>query len=129
MKKVEVSVEDDDLRPDYDLSTLKGGVRGKYFERYRAGTNLALLEPDVRAALPDQGIDVKRGQISQVLKSMGMKRQRRRRKAAAGTAAPADATNSAAINIDDLVATKKLVGRVGSIEKVKAALAALARLS
>jgi hypothetical protein len=43
---------DDDLRPEYDLSQLKGGMRGKYFERYRAGTNLALLAPDVRAAFP-----------------------------------------------------------------------------
>jgi hypothetical protein len=44
--------QDDDLRPEYDLSQLKGGVRGKYRERYRAGTNLALLAPDVRAVFP-----------------------------------------------------------------------------
>jgi hypothetical protein len=37
----------DELRRDYDMSTLKGGVRGKYVERYRAGTNLVLLSPDV----------------------------------------------------------------------------------
>ena len=43
---------DDDLLPEYDLSKLKGGVRGKYLERYRAGTNLALLAPDIRAAFP-----------------------------------------------------------------------------
>jgi hypothetical protein len=43
---------EDDLRPEYDLSTLKGGVRGKYFELYQAGTNLALLAPDVRRAFP-----------------------------------------------------------------------------
>lgn len=42
----------DDLRPEYDLSQLKGGVRGKYLERFRAGTNLALLAPDVREAFP-----------------------------------------------------------------------------
>ena len=42
----------DDLRPEYDASTLTGGVRGKYLERYRAGTNLALLAPEVRAAFP-----------------------------------------------------------------------------
>ena len=35
----------DDLRPEYDLKTLlKGGERGKYVERYQAGTNLVLLE-------------------------------------------------------------------------------------
>ena len=52
MKNVEVFPENDDLRPEYDLSKLKGGVRGKHLERYRAGTNLALLAPDVRAAFP-----------------------------------------------------------------------------
>jgi hypothetical protein len=44
--------EDDELLPEYDLSKLKGGVRGKYYERYQAGTNLALLAPDVRRAFP-----------------------------------------------------------------------------
>ena len=40
---------DDDLRPEYDLNKLlKGGVRGKYAKRYVAGTNLVLLDPDVR---------------------------------------------------------------------------------
>ncbi len=38
---------DDDLRPEYDDTVLRGGVRGKYYERYRQGTNLVLLEPDV----------------------------------------------------------------------------------
>jgi hypothetical protein len=52
MKKVE-SEEDDDLRPEYDFSSMKGGVRGKYVERYREGTNLILLDPDVAAAFPD----------------------------------------------------------------------------
>jgi hypothetical protein len=51
MKKDE-SQADDDLRPEYDLSQLKGAVRGKYYEQYRAGTNLALLAPDIRAAFP-----------------------------------------------------------------------------
>ena len=53
MKKVEAETEEDELRPEYDLSQLKGGVRGKYAERYREGTNLVLLEPDVAAAFPD----------------------------------------------------------------------------
>ncbi len=53
MKKVEAETGEDELRPEYDLSQLKGRVRGKYVERYRAGTNLVLLEPDVAAAFPD----------------------------------------------------------------------------
>jgi hypothetical protein len=52
MKKEHTEPNDDDLRPEYDLSKLKRGVRGKYLERYRAGTNLALLAPDVRSAFP-----------------------------------------------------------------------------
>jgi hypothetical protein len=45
----------DDLRPEYDLRALmKEGVRGKYAERYRAGTNLVLLDPDVAKAFPDE---------------------------------------------------------------------------
>ncbi len=52
MRKDDVSSNDDDLRPEYDASALKGGVRAKHLDRYRAGTNLALLAPDVRAAFP-----------------------------------------------------------------------------
>jgi len=44
---------DDKLRREYDLSQLKGGVRGKYAARYREGTNLVLLSPDVAAHFPD----------------------------------------------------------------------------
>jgi hypothetical protein len=41
----------DELRPEYDLrQLLKGGVRGKYAKRYHSGTNLVLLDPDVRRA-------------------------------------------------------------------------------
>ena len=42
-------VADDEMRPEYDF---RGAVRGKYYERYRQGTNLVLLEPDVAAAFP-----------------------------------------------------------------------------
>jgi len=52
MKKDEAHEEDDDLRAEYEASILKEGVRGKYFQRFRQGTNLALLAPDVRKAFP-----------------------------------------------------------------------------
>ena len=52
MTKVELYHEEDSLRPEYDENDLKGGIRGKYLNRYRAGTNLALLAPDVRQAFP-----------------------------------------------------------------------------
>jgi hypothetical protein len=41
----------DDLRPEYDLGELpKTGVQGKYAERYRQGTYLVFLAPDVAEA-------------------------------------------------------------------------------
>jgi hypothetical protein len=52
MNKAE-SEEEDDLQPEYDFSQMQGGVRGKYVERYRQGTNLVLLDPDIAAAFPD----------------------------------------------------------------------------
>jgi hypothetical protein len=52
MKKGKSERKEADLLPEYDLSKLKGGVRAKHLKRYQAGTNLALLAPDVRAAFP-----------------------------------------------------------------------------
>jgi len=40
----------DEILPEYDF---RGGVRGKYAERYAEGTNVVLLDPDVAAAFPD----------------------------------------------------------------------------
>jgi hypothetical protein len=46
---------EDELRPEYDLrELLAGGAKGKYAERYRSGTNLILLDPDVAKAFPDE---------------------------------------------------------------------------
>jgi hypothetical protein len=42
----------DELRPEYDFSKLKGGVRGKYSRRFRAGTNIVRLEPELARAFP-----------------------------------------------------------------------------
>ena len=36
----------EEMKAEYDI---RGGVRGKYYERYREGTNVVLLEPDVAA--------------------------------------------------------------------------------
>ena len=45
----------DDLRTEYNMKTLlKDGVRGKYAKKYREGTNLVLLEPDVAKAFPNE---------------------------------------------------------------------------
>jgi hypothetical protein len=51
MKKPDQS---DELRPEYRREDLGVGVRGKYLESYRSGTNLVLLSPDVAKAFPTE---------------------------------------------------------------------------
>ena len=53
MKKATAKRTDDDLRAEYDLSRLKGGVRGKYYRQATAGTNLVLVEPELAEVFPD----------------------------------------------------------------------------
>lgn len=43
MKKAN-DTESDEMRAEYDI---RGGVRGKYYERYQQGTNVVVLEPDI----------------------------------------------------------------------------------
>jgi hypothetical protein len=50
-KDFETELEDD-LLPEYDFANMKGSVRGKYVDRYRSGTNVVLLDPDVADAFP-----------------------------------------------------------------------------
>jgi len=53
MKNTSAKKNNSDLRPDYDLSKLKGGIRGKYYRRATAGTNLVLIEPELTNVFPD----------------------------------------------------------------------------
>jgi hypothetical protein len=53
-KRTEKQERRDALHREYDLSKLKGGVRGKHVARFRAGTNLVLLSPDVAEYFPDE---------------------------------------------------------------------------
>jgi len=53
-KKTKKKKSADDLRPEYDFSALKNGVHGKYVARFRAGTNLVLLSPDVAKYFPEE---------------------------------------------------------------------------
>ena len=53
MKKTTPTLTDD-LRPEYDFASMKGGVSGKYVRRARAGTNIVLIEPEVTEAFPTE---------------------------------------------------------------------------
>ena len=52
-KKTNKAKDDDDLLPEYDFSKMKLVGRGIYAEQYRSGTNLVLLDSDVRKVFPD----------------------------------------------------------------------------
>jgi hypothetical protein len=54
MKKRAEGRENNELRREYDFSKLKNLTRGKYAARYRRGTNLVLLSPDVAQYFPDE---------------------------------------------------------------------------
>jgi len=53
MKKESAKKKSDALRPEYDLSQLKGGVRGKYYRQATSGTNLVLIDAELTEIFPD----------------------------------------------------------------------------
>ena len=61
------------MRAESDFS---GGVRGKYVDRYRRGTNVVLLDPELAEAFPDSksGNDALRA-----LLAVAMRAERRKR--------------------------------------------------
>lgn len=42
--------QNDDMRPEYDLSA---GIRGRFFKEYQQGNNVVLLDSDVASVFPD----------------------------------------------------------------------------
>jgi hypothetical protein len=44
--------DNDEMKPEYDFSLFKGAVRGKYYKRAMAGTNLVVIQPDVFEVFP-----------------------------------------------------------------------------
>ena len=53
MKKATLA-RTDELRPEYDFASMKGGVRGKYARRAREETNIVLIQPEVAEAFPTE---------------------------------------------------------------------------
>ena len=43
----------EEMRKEYRREDLGKGIRGKYFDEYKKGTNLVLLSPDVAEVFPD----------------------------------------------------------------------------
>jgi hypothetical protein len=76
MKKTSKPRREPDLRAEYDFS---GAVRGKYAARFREGTNVVLLDPDVAAAFKTSS-DVNRA-LRALLDAMPTRRSPRKRTA------------------------------------------------
>jgi len=53
MKKASTRKQAADLRKEYDLTRLAGGIRGKYYPQAVEGTNLVLLEPELARVFRD----------------------------------------------------------------------------
>jgi hypothetical protein len=72
----------DELRREYDLSQLEAGVRGKYYRRFTAGTNLVLLDPDVAKAFPTgEAVNEALRVIVKASRRAGVRRSTRRKRA------------------------------------------------
>lgn len=48
-----MSDDKDTLREEYPEELIKSGVRGKYAKRYREGSNVVLIDPDLHKLFPD----------------------------------------------------------------------------
>ncbi len=48
-----MSSKKDDLRSEYPPELIRSGVRGKCAARYKEGTNIALIDPDLHELFPD----------------------------------------------------------------------------
>ena len=65
----------DELRPEYHRDDLGRGIRGKYYDDFKKGTNLVLLSPDVAQIFADEESvnDALRALIRVAKKSVGGK--------------------------------------------------------
>jgi hypothetical protein len=43
----------DTMRDEYPENLIKSGVRGKYAKKYREGTNVVLIDPDLHKLFPN----------------------------------------------------------------------------
>lgn len=48
-----MSNDKDTLRDEYPEDLIRSGVRGRYAQRHREGTNIVLIDPDLHALFPD----------------------------------------------------------------------------
>jgi arginine repressor len=83
---------------------------------------------DVIATLAAEGVQVSSAQVSTTLRAMGMRRKRGGRKPATSAPGRPATSTSELLSLDSLLAAKKLVVQLGSVEAAKSAVDALAKL-
>jgi hypothetical protein len=64
-------VQDDEILPEYSL---KGGIRGKYADRYSRDATVVLLDPDVAEVFPDaESVNRALRALAQIIKEQAEK--------------------------------------------------------
>lgn len=48
-----MSNKQDEVREEYDPALIQSGARGKYAARYRQGTNVVVIDPDLVSSFPN----------------------------------------------------------------------------
>jgi hypothetical protein len=76
----------EDMRKEYRREDLGAGVRGKYYDEYKKGTNLVLLSPDVAKAFPtEEAVNKTLRSLINIAQTIALtKRSSRRAKTARG---------------------------------------------
>jgi hypothetical protein len=69
------------MRKEYDFFSMRNGVRGKYVKRYRAGSNLVLLEDDVAEVFrTDEAVNEALRTVIKAAAAIPRRRVKRKRK-------------------------------------------------
>jgi hypothetical protein len=68
MKRISKGNTDVEMLKEYDFSK---GIRGKYAKRYREGTNVVILDPDVSRVFPDsRSVNTTLRSVAQILSDL-----------------------------------------------------------
>jgi hypothetical protein len=59
----------DEMREEYSTDIIRSGVRGKYAQRYREGSNVVVIDPDLSKAFPNANA------VNQALREVLAKRE------------------------------------------------------
>jgi arginine repressor len=111
-------------------TTATGTSKAERIRQAAQGMDQPVRPRDVIATLASEGVSVSPAQVSGVLRSMGMRRRGRgRRPAMAGSPRATTRSTSEKLSLENLLAAKRLVNQLGSVEAAKQAVDALARLS